>query len=311
MDNYRLIQQLKTEIAESEDARIESKLVLAKNKTLSPDDFLIACNCSFYREFSKDVFSSEIKEDARKKNILHLNLTRRGIYDQLPEGIFYQPAKTKAYKTTAAEMAAEYKVNKEVEQGVRRFFMPFENDFFLQRMQSEEEEIKLLEGLQSGILNDYFINFWDISSSIPKSLIIHLITLLPHAHQIAGDIILMAECLQLMLREEVKVKKIYAPLTSSDHHFELGSQLTGTDFVCGMHFNEDYPVIEFTIGPLENSQISDYLQSGNREKFLTTFFRFFLPAEADVITKIKAGAEKENLVLQAEEPPILGYSSVL
>jgi hypothetical protein len=64
-------------------------------------------------------------------------------------------------------MAAEYKINNKRAE-IKKFFMPFENAFFRQRLQIEVEEKHLLEGLQSGILNEYFISSGDISATIPQ-----------------------------------------------------------------------------------------------------------------------------------------------
>ena len=140
MDKHNHIEKLQNEIANCCDARLESQLVQALESGLAVDDFFIACNSLFYREYSKDVCAAEITEDARKKNILQFHLTRGGIYDQLPEGLFYQPGKVKTVTRNATDMAEEYKANKKKEYAIRRFFMPLENDFFWQRVQLEKEE---------------------------------------------------------------------------------------------------------------------------------------------------------------------------
>jgi hypothetical protein len=314
MDNYNYIEKLEQEIENCCDAKLESQLLPALENGLSADDFFIVCNSLFYREYSKDVMNMEIMEDARKKNILQLHLTRSGIYDQLPEGLFYQPGKLKPFSGSAADMAEEYKLNKKKEYAIRRFFMPLENDFFWQRVQLEKEECALLEGLQSGILNDYFTRLWNIDPSIPKSLIIHLILLLPYAHRIAGDLTLTAQCLQKLLQEEVSIKKIPAAITSAhDQMIMLGEQQLGIDMLCGELFYEPYPVIEFSIGPLQNSQIGDYLEGGNKEIFLRTFYDFFVPAEADVVTRIEVQEEKKNMHLKkaGNDELVLGYSTFL
>ena len=55
---------------------------------------------------------SKIIEHIARKPYLQLNLSRSGIYDQLPEGLFYQPNKTINQPLDAANMAAEYRSNK-------------------------------------------------------------------------------------------------------------------------------------------------------------------------------------------------------
>jgi hypothetical protein len=314
MEHNQLLERLHREIEKIPcDIKAEALLALALKNGLSMEDFMISCNSFFYREFKKDILSAEIIEDVNRKSLLQLYLTRSGMYDQLPEGLFYQPDKTKSQPSDAAGMAAEYKRNKQKEQEIRRFFTPFENEIFLQRLQLEMEEARLLQGFQSRILNEYFINFWGISRNIDESFVIPLIRLLPYAHKIAGDPDLTCHSLQLILNEQVSVRKLTAWITVAQQNnmYELGKQQLGIDMVSGEQFMEDHTIIEFTIGPLKNSQVTDYLEGGSKEEFLKTFYSFFIPVEAEVITMINVASRNRFMVLQSVEEPVLGYTSTL
>lgn len=308
-----MIELLHREMLKSSwDIKIEPQLVLALEKGLLYEDLMVSFDSLFYREYSKDVFMTELKEDVRKKKILQLHLSRSGIYDQLPEGLFFQPGEGGKHVSTPSEMAAEYRVNKQKEHDFRLFFQPFENDFLWQRVQIEMEETKLLEGLQSGELVDYFIEFWGLPVSIPKPFIVPLLILLPYAAKIVGNISLTTKCLQLLLQESVRIRKIPAPETNMQSHLKLntGTQYLGVDMVCGEEFMEDYTLLEFTIGPLQSSQVADYLDGGNRFDFLQTFFAFFVPAFAGTTTLIEILAENQGMHIGPDSEPVLGYSSV-
>jgi hypothetical protein len=314
VDNYMLLELVQKEIRELGcDARTETQLALALEKGLTPDDFWVSCDHLFVREFSRDLIKSEIKEDARKATLLEIHLSRGGIYDQLPEGFFFQHREQKQKSQAAADMAVEYKENKKREAEIRRFFLPFENDFFWQRLQLEQEESRLLEGLQSGILNDYFIEFWNIPRTIPRKFTAPLILLLPYAHRIAGDMSLTAECLEQLLAEEVQIslKKSFFNHSESVWSPGLGEGQLGLNMLCGEDFREDSPLIEIEIGPLEESAITDYLQGGNRFELLEIFGRFFIPAGMDVQFNVRVQKEKENMVMDRGNYPVLGYSTVL
>jgi hypothetical protein len=295
------------------DLKAESLLAMAMEKGLEFDDFLVSCDSLFCREYNKDVVFTEIREDPRKLSVLQCHLSRSGIFDHLPEGLFFQPAQASARHYSAIDMVHDYRRNKQKEQEIRRFFQPFENDFFLQRLQLELEEIRLLEGLQSGILNEYFINFWGIPIDIPRDLIVPFIVLLPYASKIAGDLPLMSQCLEKLLNEKVSVKKGSPTSTGTACLFNqtLGKQTLGADMICGEYFSEDYPVLEFTIGPLKKSGIADYLEQGKYYIFLQTFYQFFVPVGVDVITNIEVPTEQKSMCLQQDNEPVLGYSSVL
>ena len=312
MDNINLIELLQREIGRAIcDARAEPQLALALQKGLLSDDFMVSCDSLFHREYSKDILETEIKEDARKRHLLQLHLSRGGIYDQLPEGLFFQPREQRG-GGTAADMAADHKANKKKEDEIRRFFLPFENDFFWQRLQIEQEESRLLEGLQTDILNEYFKKFWDIPDSIPAKYVVQLILLLPHAYKIAGNLRLMAQSLEHLLEEEVAITKVKpATVRLDETPSGLGGARLGMDMVCGEEFYEDFPVIAITIGPLIYSRVGDYLEGGARNSLLATFTRFFVPAGVDAQIVITVPEDKQNMTLAKGREPILGYSSVL
>lgn len=312
MDNNKLMELLQHEIRRMPcDVRTESLLAQAMLAGLSPDEWMVCCDSLFNREFSRDLLYTEIKEDAGQQPLLLLHLTRGGFYDQLPEGLFFQPLGP-LYNATAADMALDYRYNKKKEEEIRRFFLPFENDLFWQRVQIEKEETRLLEGWQTGILDDYFIQLWGLSPDIPPNFILPLILLLPQAHRIAGDLALTELCLRQLLHEDVEVRRSVAPDTevAADGIFSLGSASLGTDMVCGERFFEDYPVIEWNIGPLLHSRIGDYLEGGARFTLMETITRFFVPAGVDVSLVILTTPERSELVLDDQQGAILGYSSL-
>ncbi|HXB07040.1 MAG TPA: type VI secretion system baseplate subunit TssG [Puia sp.] len=313
MDNYPLIEALHQELRRTGcDARAETCFSLAADVGLSTEDLLIGFDSLFYREYSKDILSFEIKEDVAKRPFLQVHLTRAGIYDLLPEGLFYQPAAS-GRQPSAADMALDHQNNKRKEEAIRRFFLPLENDFFWSRIKIEQEESRLLEGLQAGMLNDYFAAFWGIPASIPRECIAPLLILLPHAYKIAGNLALTAQCLQQLLQEEVQVRQI-APDTSplpEGQGIGLGDFRLGVDLTCGDEFFEDFPVLELIIGPLVGSRVQDYLEGGRRHSLMGIFNSFFIPVGVETKLTILLPDERQHMTLRPGQEPLLGFSSVL
>jgi hypothetical protein len=313
MDQRDFKEQLQTEIRRTGcDPRAEIVLALALDMGLAPEDFFVSCDDLFSREYSKDITYTEVKEDSRMKHLLQIHLSRGGIYDQLPEGLFFQPDEKKK-GNSASDMAADHKLNKKKEEEIRRFFQPFEQDFFWQRVELEREEARLLEGVQSGILNDYFTRFWGIPREIPKQFIAPFLLLLPYAHRISGDLALMGNALEQLLQEKTTVRKSFSSETAllSADTPGLGNAVLGTDMVCDGFFSENIPGIEWTIGPLQRSSSIDYLEGGERYELLRTFNRFFVPAGIDSSLMILVDPARSQLVLGSGEGAILGYSCML
>jgi hypothetical protein len=304
MEETPYISQMQEEIQKNfTDIKAESLLAIAVETGLSKDDFIIAVESLFSRAYKRDILFSTIEEDANKREFLQVHLSRDGLHDHLPEGLFYPPDNAKYRDTDASLMAANHIKNKQRERETRRFFMPFENAVFSQRIALEMEETHLLKGL----------DFWGIQATIPSALITPLIRLLPHAYKISGDPALMSQCLEKILGEQVKGRIMQTSLTevSKEYFYALGKGTLGIDMVMGDYFREDSPCLEISIGPLRNSQIMDYLEGGDKVGFLNTFYGFFVPAEVEVSTKIEVSKENRHMTLYKEDGPVLGYSSVM
>lgn len=314
MQQYELIEKLQQEIRQSAfDIKAEPQVLQAMEKGLLLESFMVTADQLFRRSYSRDIVSAKI-DDRSNRDILLLYLSRSGLFDHLPEGLFFRQQDRSNRLITVADMTSDYKLNKQKEGEIRVFFTPVEHEFFLHNLKIEQEENDLLQGLQSGILNDYFNQFWDLPSSIPATFIPRLISLLPYAHRIAGNFELTEQCFTHILHEEVKLVQQGAVATDAallSPAPTLGGAALGIDMVSGTEFTEGDPRIEITVGPLLHSAISDYLEGGERYTLMETLNQFFLPAGLDVSLMVQLPVEKMNMSLIEGEGPVLGYSSVL
>ncbi|GGH80319.1 hypothetical protein HNQ91_004867 [Filimonas zeae] len=296
------------------DTRAEVLLWQAMCDGLQRTDFVVNNNRFFERPYTKDILGATMVEDEWRRSFAEIQLTRAGFYDMLPESLFFQPdSRDLQRRAGAAEMAAQYQQNKLKEKEVRRFFQPFENEFFYQQLQLEREEIHLLDALRDRMMNRFLADFWNLPAALPVSVTASFILLIPYAHMINGNTALMQDCLELLLNEPVKIT-VKAPLpTTADASLQgrLGVQQLGDSMICGTTFMEDYPVLHYRIGPLHNSTVTGYLEGGMQHLLLDTFNRFFAPAEADIITEIAIQKESGSMRFDSEEQPVLGYTSVL
>jgi predicted component of type VI protein secretion system len=137
--------------------------------------------------------------------------------------------------------------------------------------------------------------------------------LLPYASTIAGDWSLTSQSLQLILQEPVTITRKQAVMEDASNTLPpvLGDCIVGLDMVCGDHFWEDAPIIELAIGPLQHSQITEYLVSGSRYGLLQTFTRFFIPAGVETSYAIQVAPEDRHMKMVQGAEPVLGYSSYI
>ena len=312
MDRRTTIEQLYHELTTGMfDIRGEALMNQGTKTHVHPDDFVVLSNGHFFREYRKDLLGVDRIEDSRRYDWLQLRLSRIGLYDLLPEGLFHQPTLGN-HLGSAAEMAASSKLDKKKEMSVRKFFQPVEHQFFLQRMQIEAMEAKLMEAINGQMLNDYFFDFWQFPPGLSPRAGAMMVLLLPYAHRISGNLGLMKDCLEILLYEHVKMET-YRPGPSffDSEPVGLGAGSLGNDFVCGRSFDEDYPCLRYTIGPLQNSTAASYVAGGENEVLLQVFNDYFAPVEADISIDIEIDPDQAAIRLAGEESPILGYSTTL
>jgi hypothetical protein len=225
--------------------------------------------------------------------------------------LFHQPFAARKGGNSATELAAYSRLDRKKEMAARRFFQPVENGFFHQRVQIESVEEQLLSGIDKGLLNDYFFTFWDFPHNLNKTSAMLLVLLLPHAHDIVGNLELMQDCLEILLQENVQVSLVSPGIqTAPGSDSILGMGALGNDFICGQTFEEDYPCLQYDIGPLQNSKPAEYVAGGENEVLLQVFNNYFAPAEADVVVHVEVDREKALVELNAAESPILGYATI-
>jgi hypothetical protein len=279
---------------------------------IHPDHIVVSNDGRFFREYRHDVYAIDLVEDSWLHQLIQLHLSRSGIYDLLPEGLFHQAVADRKSNNSAAEMAAHSRRDKKQENSARKFFQPIENSFFFQRVQLDREEENLLEGMDSGLLNDYFFSFWGFPEGLNKTSAMLLVLLLPYAHAIAGDLRLMQDCLEILLQEKVVISQAEPGMNRAGNSpNSLGMGELGNDMVCGNTFYEDYPCLLCTIGPLKNSTAVEYTLGGENDILLQVFNNYFAPAEADIVIQVEVDRSDALIELTETSGPILGYACAL
>jgi hypothetical protein len=295
------------------DIRVEVLLAQCIESGLSQKEFAVQADGFFYRTYVHDLYEAQVNDQDKYLKFLSLHLSRPGLYDALPEGLFFQAEAGGRRAKTAAEMAEEYRLNKTKEKEIRKFFAPFENEFFLHTLQNETIESNLLQGLRSGWLKEYFIDFWRLPPDIPVNAALIMVMFLPYVHTIAGDLEATAGVLQKIINEPVKINLKYSYDNAGYMEYNvLGSFALGSELVCGKSFQEQFPVVTVNIGPLQKTKGYQYVNGGNYFSLLQVFYNYFIPANAEVKTNVLLKSKAEKLILNKnEDAPLLGISSVI
>ncbi|WP_452224808.1 hypothetical protein [Lacinutrix chionoecetis] len=263
-------QNLKTEVILTE---------VQEHTGLKSEQVIINHKSTFKRPYRRDLLT--IESSKIEDELLSIDVSRNGIYDYLPEGLFHTQKNT----SRTSSFSANRVKSKQEEAAARSLFSPIENEFFHQRLEIEKNERLLLNNFYS-LKDDYLIEFWKLSQDMPRAYLLKLIKLLPYNFKIAGNLELTRLSLEKILKNNVTFKKKYDAESEHKKNRQKDISRLGVDAVLD---NKEqtifHPYLEVTIWLKNNEEISSYLSNQGINKFLSVFYSYFIPLELDVKTK--------------------------
>lgn len=275
---------------------------LQKNTSLTSSNITITNKSTFRRSHRRDVLDVSVKNDTN----LDFSLSRNGLYDQLPEGVFHALSSSKN-NTSYSGLRKKYK---EEEKDARHFFSPIENEFFQQTLNIEVNEQELFNSFSN--LDHHFLSiFWKIKNNIPKNLLSKLLQLLPHSYKVAGNTELTALCLEKILNKNVSIKKTYVNNNNTIHHLD-SNFILGVDFSLENSNSKIYtPMYDVTIGPIEENEIDNFTnKKSGINQVISIFYDYFVPLEIETKTKFDVN-HKKGFTLNNDTHPVMGVSTLI
>lgn len=300
MNNDELSSVFEELISVFDNLKAEIIVTEVQKNTSNTIDFLVQNQSSFSRSYRRDIIDVAYLDDS---NGIQLNLSRNGLYDSLPEGLFH------GHKENEKHLSYRLKRKryKEEEKEARRFFSPIESEFFNQRLHIEANERDILRNFYD-LEDEFLIDFWKIDKNIPKAYALKLVKLLPYCFKISGDLELTRLSLENILEYSVKFTLKYQS--------KLGSETTepltlGVNLITQSKQTEILePYLEVEIGPIATQDIDTICGNHGVQKFLEAFYSYFIPLELDVKTKYSV-ANKDGFVLNKNKSSSLGLTTRL
>lgn len=280
---------------------------------LDPDDAIVSPTGLGKRSFSNDVLGAKWIENKTDRELLYINVSRESIYDALPEGLFHQPKSKKSFRTTQ-EMIDMVKQAKVEEEDARKFFAPYEQEFFRHRIEIESQERKTLSQLKDNSKSDLFINFWHLSHDLNDRELSVMLNLLPLTYKIAGDFNFMSQCFENVLKTKIQIKETEPIIRKmpEDRMLRLGESSLGVNAVLGNRFNDGEPGVELMVGPLNNNNVLNFVPGGRSLKVIEILLEYFMPVEIDVTLKILVDENTFDFTLNDSQISCrLGFNTAL
>lgn len=303
------IQSIKEEMSDSPASlKAEAVVALLLNSGIDLSDMETDFAGSFMRPFRRDIQQIKHKEIYTDDYLLNLELSRNGMYDYFPEGFVHTQESNHHTHQGTKQQSADYKKRKKETAEARLFFHPLENEIFNYRVHLEEKEMAYLSNM-TGSFKSFFIDFWGLNKhQVPEPFLSELLSVMPQLHLIAGDMKEISGILSRFLSVPVdyRIFQEKKEIEPQKHHGAFGQ--LGQSFTAGA-FLYNLPVVEFTIGPVQEEQIQQFLEGGVIFQFLTVFFEYTIPLEMDA--RIKITTFQEHHPETSNSLGIMGYSTII
>lgn len=245
---------------------------LIQHKHIKENQCIVEKEGQFSRSYRFDVLDASVKDylyDATQ--MLYISLSRDSLYDALPEGMVHSK-NADTSKKGIETMVKEYRQQKEEEKAARLFFAPLENELFQFNVQTEIFESSFLKEINSSLAPDVLYTLWNVPTSFEAVLASKFISLLPYAHKIIGDLDKTCEVLSLLIGEEVKVNiREYDNYADTAQDTLLGNCYLGLDTIAGTDYTDYTKHLDLQIGPLQHTELPEYLHQGAIKQFLAFF----------------------------------------
>jgi type VI secretion system protein ImpH len=303
------------------DVRLEVLLAELLAYGYSFDDFVVRPVSLFARRYRHDLGAvSEEPFERHHREVVRtvVEVHREGLYDALPQQVFHQPgSSTAGHPPDVRAMVEDSQAQRRKEKATRKFFLPFEQEFFRYRVRLEQEERRYFNSLASNWYNEALARFWGLAEAgLPPVVLTNLLYLLPLACNIVGDLPRTQRCFESILGQAVQLRLV-APQQHSlpvapagPTSGTLGSLALGRDLVLGGDYQETLPALEVKVQHLTVVELEAYLTGAWPAKALALLCEYFVAFETDIVVHYDmAVAEPEFRLGEGETAPILGFTT--
>lgn len=278
---------------------------LTEQQNIDIEDITILNKGNFKRAFRRDILSSYANRD---NNTLEISLTRNGMYDGLPQGVFHEDVKQNSSKSFNQIRSQ----GKQEERHARKLFAPLENEFFLQKLLVGKNETKIVGDI-SNSNSSFLLSLWGIENKVDKDYVFGLTKLLPLAHKISQNIDLASKSLQEILKEKTTIIQQYR---YKDCNQDISS--TETDMTLGQNTalsckqsSYKMPYYLIVVDIKNNATYPDFMPNGKSYQLISVFSDYFFPVEIDWSLKITTLNNKNLFKLDKNLNAVLGITTHL
>lgn len=193
------------------------------------DNVIVRRRGSRERQTDKEVYSASYKPDYEGDGTykLFIQTNRRGIYDNLPEGLFHTPSSLK--DRSREKIIGNIRRQRKNEQDVRKFFSLYESEVEHSRIDIRLTELRYDRPNKHRIRVDTLGHFWPVISRMDSMTAVLFVRTIPYVSEIRNSYAKIAKALTMTLGYSVRIVVENKPVRPEMKFPRLGAMRLGVN----------------------------------------------------------------------------------
>lgn len=267
---------------------------------VSPDDIQIIRLGDSRMKVGKDIESvrMEYSPDDEINDCLRIYVNREGLYDVLPEGVFFLGIDL-LDSTDIKKVVNQVRQYRKEEMEIRKFFSVFEDeiDRALVQMQLLERRVD-----RKNVYTDFtnvFTAYWPIIRKLSLEQAALFMRIIPIIHKIRGDQRKITKVLSLILGLPVTMSHVLSR-KKCDSFPAFGQARLGETLVIGSEFRSGRYDACVTVHKIPRDRIPEFLGNGKSRSILLELIDMLFAADMEVRIKLDVVSSGHICVISNE-----------
>ena len=266
------------------------------------------------RPYLKDIKSISTTYFGFDEESILIESYRESIYDYLPEGLFHQ-ASLGVNHRNIEKVVNEIKRQKDVEDNARKFFQPFELEFFNTEVLALIKETEFDIADQSNTIIDVVSELWPLLKQVDPETAKIFFYILPFLHQVRGNTKWISHFLSAFNNVPVSIGFHPNQIDQQDDAEKstiLGTARLGITLIPnGKHMDGERNWV-VNIGPIPYNKIYRYVAGHPFRELLQNIYDYLMPVTVKVFENFVTESNENSFVLgDNKNTSRLGYSTFI
>lgn len=258
----------------------------------------------------KSIYSApiELKEVATV-----IETYRESIYDYLPEGLFHPPSLGVPIQNVDSAVK-QIRRQRKIEDEARKFFQPFELEFFYTEVSALLKEAEFYTNDPSNALVETMGKLWPILEKVDVDTARTLSGILPFLHEIRGNRDLIERFISAFVNAEATISFVPNTIDESDDTeglARLGQTKLGQSLIPNGTHQDGLRNWQINIGPVDYQDIVKFIKGHPFWELMEDLYDYLMPLSVKITTRILTDRQKEAFILDDSSGGRLGFSTFI